>query len=1055
MNNSKDFKIKIIFFGFLTILVLPPSLLAQKKQTVGDYLSRLEAEGRGKNQSLSQKSKTNLPQIEEVKRAKGGVDFDSIKPLSSSEAFYSEEDGDEATIERLLDKQMRELFKLTQKFKDSPNRGELWLRLAELYVEKASLVEMREQKKHEARLLQFSQGKLKKSPVFNDKISKAYNKKAIELYEYFVRDFPRDPKMDQALFFLGFNHFELGDVRKGAGYYTRLTNEYPRSPYVDEADFALGDYYFDNSKWTEAYNNYIKVVKKKNSRMFYFSLYKAAWCLYRMGRPLEGLRYLENLIKISKKNQGDLEGKKKLNIERLESESLRDIVVFYAAVGNIGDPVLYFKNLVGDEYPTYIERLGYYYSDKGEREPARSIFKELIKINPLSPKAFDYQYQIVSNYANLAKSEVFNKELFAWIQNYKEGSRWFDANSSNTELMDNSYKLQESTLRNYVLQHHQTAQNTRAEFSQDAALSGYAIYLAEFKKSPSYADMKFFHGELLFDMGQHQKAAAEYRWVAQNGVGSKYYDKAFVNLLLSLEKTLPSDEAMSQRVGKSTEPVEIDKRVVAFIAAAEDFINKNPNDARASEIKFRIGRLYYLSNHFDKAETWFMRVITEHPKSKQTEFAANLLLDIYNLKNDTRGLERMGKEILAIPSLKNSRVSGEINDILEKVSFKQGQELEAKGDFKGAGEKFQSFAQINPTSSIANTAWFNAGVNFEKAGDIGAALVAYSMVMKSNNPQDKKLQSKVEQFLPKMLQETGQYKRAADSYVAAAAKMGNSPEASNYYYNAALLYDALEETDKALLYYDRYNKTSKSKDRHEVFYLAADAARSSGSLAKAFSLYKEYINYGRDNGKLVESYFWMAQLKRRMGEGAEADRLAVKAVNFHKQINPSLKGEGAVFIAELRFEKSKALFQELKALKIPKNPARQQQVVQQKIQALTRLNQDLQEVIRYDSPREIVSALGLLGQANQHMYDAIMEAPIPDGLSKEETDQYKAGVKNIADPFYKKAMESYTVAVNRGQDLDVYSDYYQFALDKLKIDNPGRHYDEGEIAIRTSEWSAK
>jgi TolA-binding protein len=143
------------------------------------------------------------------------VNLTAVKPPRSSEIMQSRaKSGDQkAQYEKLLDQQIQELYKLTQRFKTSPNRGELWLRLAELYVEKSSIVDSRKQDEYDAKLRAFQEKKTNRKPVLELEEARDYNRKAVQLYEWFQRDFPKDQKMPQALFFLGYNYFELGDVR--------------------------------------------------------------------------------------------------------------------------------------------------------------------------------------------------------------------------------------------------------------------------------------------------------------------------------------------------------------------------------------------------------------------------------------------------------------------------------------------------------------------------------------------------------------------------------------------------------------------------------------------------------------------------------------------------------------------------------------------------------------------------------------------------------------------------------------------------------------------------
>ena len=147
---------------------------------------------------------------------------------------------------------INQAYKLTQQFKNSKRRGELWLRLAELYVEKSRLIEYRIQTAHDEALRKFQSGESKQRPKLDLGASQDYNKRAIQLYEWFLRDFPKDQKVDQALFFLGYNYFELTNEAKGKSYYEQLTQQFPDSPYVDESNFALGEFYFEKEKWKDA-----------------------------------------------------------------------------------------------------------------------------------------------------------------------------------------------------------------------------------------------------------------------------------------------------------------------------------------------------------------------------------------------------------------------------------------------------------------------------------------------------------------------------------------------------------------------------------------------------------------------------------------------------------------------------------------------------------------------------------------------------------------------------------------------------------------------------------
>src|SRR6185437_4525113 len=89
------------------------------------------------------KSKSSLPSFQAPKPSANKTrneNYQTIRPPSRSKLFYAP-GTNEAELERLTDEQISQLYKLTRQFKNSSRRGELWLRLAERYVEKARLIE--------------------------------------------------------------------------------------------------------------------------------------------------------------------------------------------------------------------------------------------------------------------------------------------------------------------------------------------------------------------------------------------------------------------------------------------------------------------------------------------------------------------------------------------------------------------------------------------------------------------------------------------------------------------------------------------------------------------------------------------------------------------------------------------------------------------------------------------------------------------------------------------------------------------------------------------------
>ncbi|PIS10604.1 MAG: adventurous gliding motility protein U, partial [Bdellovibrio sp. CG10_big_fil_rev_8_21_14_0_10_47_8] len=965
------------------------------------------------------------------------INLNQVKPPRTS-SFFEDADDDKAKLERITDKQIAELFKLTQKFRTSPQRGELWLRLAELYVEKAGVIDFRKQGEYDVALKEYQAGQRKKKPVLDLRDAKEYNRKAIQLYEWFVRDFPKDDKMDQALYFLGYNCYEIGDLKRGTLYYTRLTKEHPRSQYVTEANFALAEFYFENEKWKPAGQYYSQVLKYPRHRLYNFSMYKVAWCQFRLGSTVRALHTMEKLIRVSREQvaQAQADGRKNINKGRLESEGLRDIVLFYGEAGSPEKASAYFRSLAGADANNYLEKLAYYYGDKGNLHGARIVFNYLIQQNPTAAKAFEYKYQVVKLYSTVKKSRDFRDELFSWVRDFGIGSAWYSANRNNVELLDSSAKIREQTLRTYVLQQHQTAQNSRASFSQGLALEGYRIYLSEFKNSPIIADMHFYFAELLYDMNKFQEAGEQYRWVVENGKGTKFYARATENTILALGKELPSDDELSKKVGKSLEPVPMDAQIQTFVTAAQQYVDTNPESDKVPEMKFRIGRLYYQHNQFDQALPYFRDIVSKHPQTKYAEYSANLMLDIYNLRKDYTGLEKTGSELLSLPGIANTKAGSDIKGVLEKANFKRAQDLEVSKDYAGSAQQFEIFAKQNPGSTLATTALFNAAINYERAGMNSKAASNHAAVLASRDRSADGLKTKSRRIVAKLYQDSGRLEDSAQAYRAAAIEAGKDPVAANLFFNSAVLYQALGKNSDSIRNYEAYYDRSRKSDRVEAIYEIATMYRKQGTLTRAADKYEDYLKAGTGNHeKNVESAFHIYEISKRLRRTKQADEWKQKTLSLQRRYSPNKKGVGATYAAQIKLDETSKVFDELKAIRIPSNPAKQQQAAKNKIALVSRLNSDLTDVIKYDSAEEIVGALSLLGQVNLHMGDSLIKAPLPAGLSPDESKQYKAGIEKLAEPFFSKAKESLKAAVDRGSQLDVYNSAYHQARELvLKMD---------------------
>lgn len=1019
---------------------------ANRKLTLGDLIKKVREESRQSQLNKLQKSQIVVPDTKVLFEEKKPVNLASVKPPKLSE-IYEYDNRDKAEYEKTLNLQINELYKLTQKFKNSTSRGELWLRLAELYVEKANIVDARKQTEYDQKLADFQSGKVKVKPTLELAEARDYNKKAIQLYDWFLRDFPDDQKVPQALFFLGYNYFELNDIEKGTSYYQQLTSRYPNSSFAGEAHFAMGENLFEGEKWVDAYKEYSFLLKDKKNSLHIIAMYKAAWCLYRLGKTEEAIKYMDYIVKSGQISRQQAASGKKVNGARLESEALKDLVVFYADIDDTQRTINYFSSLKIKNWKDYVERYGYYISDKGNREASREVFKYLIAQDPNSKKAFEYQYQIVQNYFFSKNSPEFKSELYRWVTAYNTKSSWYRTNASDAAFVAKSNQLREQTLRNYVLQQHQTAQNSRAEFSQQAAEQGYKLYFQEFSQSPQAGDMHFYYGELLYDLKKFAEASNEYAIIGDQNLKSQFAERASQNLLLALEKSLPTDEELQKKVGNSTQPIALDVYSERFIKAANQNLEKYPKSANAGEIRFRVGRLYYLTNNFDQAEKYFRDVVKLHPRTKIAEYSANLLLDIYSLRNDYNGLDQIGAELLANPDLANSKAGADIRSVLEKSSFKRAQNLEIEKKYLESAQQFQQFYTQSPKAELAGVASFNAAVNFERAGRDKEAIQNYNRVLNSNDKLTEKFKSKSKRLVAKLYQDTGQFDQAARVYADLVKTEPKDPLVANYQFNLALMHELSGQNEAAVKEYKRYTELNRNREENAaIAFKIAQMHREEKKLTEASREYKAYIELPEAKAdKKVEAMYYAYEIDKQLKRRTDTAATEVKMASLMARIPNDKRGAANSYLAKLKLEDARKVYEKLRSIRIPNNPAKQKAAVDSKLEVVNTLNDRLAQIIKLDSPEEIVSSITLLGDANNHMAESFQSVALPSNLSEENKKLYQQEVQKIIAPFIAKSEESYKLAVVRGGELQVYNQDYAHAFAQLNKKFPDQFYGHGEL----------
>ena len=975
-----------------------------------------------KKSGIKRDKSFKLPRSQKLKtKAKKKLNLKSVEP-PSSQIYYSQ-DSDEAELERVMIEEEKQLFKLLKRKKTA----ELTLRLGALYAERAKLIAFKIQSDYEKKLADFKSGLRRSKPYLSLKPAQVYNRKSLKLFEDFKNSYPKHRRMDEVLFFLGFNFYQLQDKQQGIKYYTELEQRFPKSLYLYEAWFQMGEHYFQFKNWKKSLNYYGKVSQNKRGKFYFFSLYKMAWSLYKLNFVSRGLAILKRIIEEGRDFKRSSGGSQTFTFT---DEATEDLVLFYTfSKRSPNSAKSFFLSLLDDDLAwRLLKKLAYAYRDTGQSKGVLILFRALIDRDPSGGEAFDYKSQIVETVYNSGSVSNIVKAVNEWVTDYGPNSSWVQANQKDRQLVGKSIRLQEATIRNYTLKNHETFRRTRSKKSKLLALNLYKIYFKHFQESKYLDEMYFWHAELLFDSKRYISAVKAYEEVISLFPGSKYVKPAYLNQVLALEKALPNDRTIKKLVGQETQPVEMPRVMKSFLKVSNRYSSKFPNAKNTPSVLYTAAALYYKFNQFAPAAQLFRQLSSQYPNHKLAGNVGSILLELYNKNKDYKALEELALSLSQNRNVDKALLK-EVNSVLEQISFKKAQDLSVNKEYKESALLYEKFAKENPNSPLAVIAFYNAGLNFEKAGDLLRAVLMYSSVLTYKGKSSLKNKKKSQEFLAILYEKLGFYKRSADAYSAFARNYPQDPKSSDFWYNAAVIFDALNDAPSAVYSYKKYFDSSKKSDRYEIFYLIGWIYERNRNWNRAIENYSQYLKTPSSNAlRVMQASFTIAEIyEKKLKNMGQAHTWYQKTLGLYRRLKTGVSyGARAHF-----YIVKKSYYDKFAGLKIPVSPKQQKGAIERKLKLLKDLETALKPIIRYDDGEQIIAALSLIGLANQEMAQALYEAPIPKGLGKKGSLQYKEGIKTAIEPYIQKSLEHYRLAVEKSVKIKGYSEWVSQAYKGL------------------------
>lgn len=741
--------------------------------------------------------------------------------------------------------------------------------------------------------------------------AKAFLVSAVKTYKDLTEDarFRSYPKMDVALFYYAYTLQAgryLGPARAA---YDKLLKNYPASKYVPEAHFAFAEYFFDAGQLADAEARYRKVLEFPKSPVYWHATYKLGWIQLNEQAAQEAL---ETFFRVA------VATRDKPKQVVLNGAARKDFVRAYAEVGKSDKARVAFQRVDAARADEMLELLADLYFEQGKSEKAIATYAALMKLAPKSKRVCAWQANIAQAALSLPRTRggVVVKEIEDLARLYTALSNTLPA-PERAECRDNAAAMSGELARAY----HAEFVKTKSVETLGFAERLYRVYLAAFPQAPDFPQTQYFHAELMWSRADTERnprlatelwAQAANRFTAVVKLGkvtpAMMKEAAYAAVLgwknaldvdPDLRRLAVSTEDLEKSYDTAPQPEPIPAREQQMLAALRMYIDdiEDPDDDELVRMKFFEATTYRRYNRFDQAIPRFEEILRLHPTHETAEFAANLLLDIYNRQHDEPAMLALVARLRASTQLLAGRpelaaLLG-VLDVQRKRRAAEALEREARrandhAKFVACGQAYMDIYNARPEAANNDEVLYDALVCYHDGKSVGAAIIAFQTLQQFY--PNSKLMPRAVGRIGKAYGDIAFYERSADKLEEYARKYAGEADAHAALNDAVLYRKGAGQDDKAIedtsLFVQKFGAAKPALAANAVFSLTSVYEKQGDPDAIVRNLRAYIARFGAQGGadRLVIAHakigqtLWRASCPVKLVDGACVERSRARAV---------------------------------------------------------------------------------------------------------------------------------------------------------------------------------
>jgi tetratricopeptide (TPR) repeat protein len=888
-----------------------------------------------------------------------------------------------------------------------PYMPELYLRLAELYIEKSRV----------AYFLRRTESGAAISSSLDSLETNALTLKAIEVYQRILNNYPKFKYRGKVHFYLAHEYRELNRLEEMVKHYQAIIKEYPQSEYVPESYLLLGDYFFNKKNLKDAETHYQQVLNYPNSSAIIIARYKLAWVHINKKDWAGAITLLEQSIeKVDEDQEFSVDTYSRVDV-RLEA--LNDIAFVFTDHYKKLSPaetLQYFREYAWSR-PVYLgvlEKLAYRFFIKKKWAHASMIYRELAAIQHEPSKQLEYiesLYTTTRHLKDYSKADIDVKDIATALNRVRYSTHFSE------EEKARYFQTYEVYARDLATQLHdltklakaaQPKKDTGSEAGQEdlmesfsKAADAYESYLDTFEGSADYQKMSVNYAEALFLAKRFVEAGDQYETLAlQNSAleNGQEADSSEINQDYLYSATLSYYQSLKEN-RDSLNYYEVVQSQTGLARTGTLYATTYPNAKNTPNVLFNVAWIKYDEGKYEEAIEQFTAFAQAYPSGKEAEAAIRLSLDAYHAMEDYEGLIEYSKQVAEIQGL-SSAILSETAQIASAAEAKVISNLTVASmeDWESGKADMLEYAQAHESTGLGEAALKALFISSKEKNDIETMQIAGKNYI---NKYPKSEESK--NILNVMIEasiRTQQYRVLVDNLEDFAQSYPTDPNAADFLYQAATLREGMNQFGLARTNYNtllsKYEITQTMRKNIVLSMVERDI--KNGQLASAIKLMETHIRgVSQDDKALFNAR--IASLYHQQGNPQRAARYQKNAL---ATFNGAADHQQKSAMSEMLYRSTANYQQSYNGLKL--QDTIDENIFAKKTELYDHLSQSLYSVLEYQSPKWSILACFRLYEVNMEYANFLNTAPLPE-MSPEEQAEYKALVAAQAQEYIDEAQQ--------------------------------------------------